>query len=55
MYATLDDLDEFFTALNEESVRSWMVHYNELLNHSSQEWERESLEDLIRFNKCFDV
>ena len=56
MHSTLDDLEEFFADLDEEKHRSWTLHYNELLNSSFLEnWERESLEELIRVNKFFDV
>lgn len=56
MFSTLDDLDEFFATLDEECSHKWTLHYNYLLNSSFMEdWERKSLEDLIRFNKFFDV
>ena len=57
MFATLDDLDNFFSDLEEENRQSWIRHYNLLLSMSlsMENWERESLEDLIRFNKCFEV
>lgn len=56
MFSTVSELEEFFSALNEESRQNWIVHYNELLNsHFLENWERESLEDLIKFNKSFDI
>lgn len=56
MLSTLDELDEFFETLIEERSHSWILHYNFLLNSPFiDEWEKKSLEDLIRFNKCFDV
>lgn len=55
MNATLDDLDQFFETFTEECSRSWTKHYNEMLTYCNEEWEQESLKDLIRLNKIFDV
>lgn len=57
MIYTIDTPNKNCNDLNEEFSRNWILHYNSLLSICStmEDWEKESIEDLIRFNKLFDV